>query len=310
MKGSRYSYKGEDNRDISAIKWIPEDGTKIIGAVQILHGMAEHIERYEDLALFLNKNGFVVIGNDHRGHGKSLEFDGDTGIFSEKDGWEKNLLDIRKVTLQIKEQHKDIPIFLLAHSMGSFFGRNYIARWGGDLNGVIISGTGNQSMFMINMLRFLVRIELLFKGKRHRSRFFDKMSFGSFNKPFEPAPTPFEWLSRDREQVDKYNTDPLSGFICTTSHFRDLAQGLSRACSKKIYRLVPGELPIFLFSGEFDPVGGKKCSLVKEVYNKYKNAGIKDVSFDINIGGRHESTNEINRQEVYDKYLEWFKGHI
>ena len=311
MKGSRYTFKSEDYSDISAMKWIPEDDVEIIGAVQICHGMAEHIERYEEFASYLNKNGFVVIGNDHRGHGKSLKNDGDTGIFEEENGWEMALNDIRKVTLQLKEQHRELPVFLFSHSMGTFFARNYIARWGHDLSGVILSGTGNQKIFMIAILKFLTKIEILFKGLRHRSTFFDNLSFGSFNKPFEPqAPTAFEWLSRDREQVDKYVKDPLCGFISTSALFRDLAEGLKRVCSKQIYKLVPKELPVFLFSGDHDPVGGKNASLVKEVYVNYRDAGIQDVTMELNIDGRHESLNEINREIVYDTFLSWLKVHI
>ncbi|MDA3809693.1 MAG: alpha/beta fold hydrolase [Spirochaetaceae bacterium] len=310
MNGSRYTFKSEDYRDISAVKWIPDEGIEVIGAVQICHGLAEHIARYEDFALFLNNNGFVVIGNDHRGHGKSLETVGDTGIFAEKDGWDKALNDIRKVTMQLKDQHRDLPLFMISHSMGSFFARNYIAKWGSDLAGVILSGTGNQKLFMVKLLKFLAKVEILIRGKRHRSSFFDKLSFGSFNKPFEPgAPTPFEWLSRDRDQVDKYVADPLCGFICTSSHFYDFAEGLIRVCSDHIYKLVPKYLPVFLYSGDHDPVG-ENSLLVKEVYNNYKKAGLVDVSMELNIGGRHESLNEINKEEVYRIFLQWLKNHI
>ncbi|MBI9099668.1 MAG: alpha/beta fold hydrolase [Spirochaetaceae bacterium] len=311
MRGSRYTFKSEDYRDISAVKWIPDDDTEVIGAVQIIHGMAEHMERYDDFALFLNRKGFVVIGNDHRGHGKSLEAESDTGFFSEENGWEKALHDIRKVTLQLKEQHRELPIFIISHSMGSFFARDYISRWGDDINGVILSGTGNQKTFMVTVLQFLVKIEILFRGLRHRSTFFDNLSFGSFNKPFEPgAPTPFEWLSRDRVQVDKYVDDPLCGFICTTAHFRDLAQGLKRVCDPSLYSQVPKNLPILLFSGDEDPVGGAKGQLVREVYENYRRVGISDVTMELNLGGRHESLNEINRDIVYDVFLQWLKVHV
>lgn len=311
MRGSRYIFKSEDYRDISAVKWIPEDDTEIIGAVQILHGMAEHIERYEDFARFLNGKGFVVIGNDHRGHGKSLESEGDTGIFAETNGWELALNDARKVTKQLREQHRDLPIFIVSHSMGSFIARDFISRWGDEINGVILSGTGNQKMYMVRILKLLTQWEIYFRGLRHRSLFFDNLSFGSFNKPYEPrARTSFDWLSRDNEQVDKYVSDPLCGFICTSAHFRDLAQGLYRVCSPSIYRSIPKNLPIFLYSGEDDPVGGKKGELVREVYENYKKAGIEDITMEFNPGGRHESLNETNREEVYNLFFNWLKGHI
>jgi len=311
MRGSRYIFKSEDYRDISAVKWIPDDDTEIIGAVQIFHGMAEHIGRYEDFAQFLNKKGFVVIGHDHRGHGRSLESEGDTGIFSEKNGWEIALNDAKKVTKQLKEQHRDLPVFIFSHSMGSFFARDYISRWGSDISGVILSGTGNQKLFMVKILQFLVKWEIMLKGLRHRSTFFDNLSFGSFNKPYGPDPrTSFEWLSRDDAQVDKYVADPLCGFICTSAHFRDLANGLGKVCSPAIYSEVPGELPIFLYSGENDPVGGIKGNLVKEVYENYIKAGIKDVSIGFNPGGRHESLNETNREDIYNIFLNWLKDHI
>lgn len=311
MKGSRYTFKSEDLRDISAVKWIPEDEDNIVGAVQIFHGMAEHIERYDDFASFLNENGFVVIGNDHRGHGKSLVKEGDTGIFSEDPGWDKVVNDTRKVTMQLKDQHRDLPLFIFAHSMGSFIARDYISRWGDDFSGVILSGTGNQPLFLMDIMTFLARTEMLFRGKRHRSNLLDGLSFGAFNKPFEPgAPTAFEWLSRDRDQVDKYVADPLCGFICTAAHFRDMATGLKIVCSPSIYSKVPVDLPIFLYSGENDPVGGKKGSLVTKVFEHYKSAGVKDVTMALNKDGRHESVNETNKDEVYRIFLDWLKKHL
>ena len=311
MRGSRYIFKSEDYRDISAIKWIPEDDQEIVGAVQIIHGMAGHMERFEEFAQFLNKNGFVVIGNDHRGHGKSLESEGDTGFFAEKDGWEMVLKDVRKVTKQLKEQHRDLPIFLFAHSMGTFFARDYITRWGEDISGVILSATSHKSMALIKLLGVLVRIELFLRGLRHRSTFFNNLSFGSFNKPFEPgAPTSFEWISRDREIVDAYVKDPLCGFVCTSSFFRDLSYGLKKIYSPSSYSQTPKNLPIFLYSGEEDPLGGKKGQLVKDVLKKYKNAGIEDITMELNPGGRHESINEINRQEIFVKMLDWIKAHL
>lgn len=311
MRGSRYIFKSEDLRDISAVKWIPDEGIEILGAVQIFHGMAEHMGRYEDFAQFLNKNGFVVIGNDHRGHGKSLVSEGETGIFAEQNGWELALNDTRKVTKQLKEQHRDLPIFIISHSMGSFLARDYISRWGADIAGVILCGTGNQDPFMVRVLQILIRLELLFRGFHHRSTFFDKLSFGSFSKPYGPHPrTSFEWLSRDKDQVDKYVSDPLCGFICTTAHFRDLAVGLKKICSPSIYAKVPVNLPIYLYSGDDDPVGGTKGRLVKKVFENYKKAGIQNVIMELNPGGRHESLNEINKDDVYNTFLHWLKEHL
>lgn len=304
-------FKSSDGRDISALKWLPEDEDSIIGAVQIVHGMAEHIERYDHFARFLNEKGFVVVGNDHRGHGKSLAFEGDTGIFAEKDGWDLVVNDVRKVTLQLKDQHRGLPLFLLSHSMGSFIARDYISRWGSDFNGVILSGTGNQPPSMIGILGFLVKIELFFRGLRHRSSFFNDLSFGSYNKPYGPeAPTPFEWLSRDRQQVDLYVNDPLCGYICTTAHYRDLAEGLKRVCSPEIYGKIPKDLPVFLYSGDEDPVGGIKGSLVRQVCENYRKAGLEDLSIQFNPGGRHESLNETNREEVYGIFLDWMMKHL
>lgn len=311
MRGSRYIFKSEDFRDISAVKWIPENESEIIGAVQLLHGMAEHIERYEEFAQYLNVRGFVVIGHDHRGHGRSLREEGDTGIFAETNGWELALNDVRTVTKQLKEQHRDLPIFIFSHSMGSFFARDYISRWGKEIAGVILSGTGNQNMFSVQLLQSLSRVEILFRGVHHRSQFLDNLSFGSYNKSFGPhARTSFEWLSRDNDQVDKYVGDPLCGFICTSAHYRDLAQGLRQVCTITNYNRVPKDLPIFLFSGDEDPVGGRKGKIVKEVYGNYQKSGIVDVSMQLNPGGRHESLNETNREEVYNIFFQWLKNHI
>lgn len=301
MSFSENTLKAYDNHSIAMLLWLPE--VDPVGVVQIIHGMAEHVERYDAFARFLNSHGYIVAGHDHRGHGKSAT--GTYGMFTEEDGWQSVVNDCNTVSKFLRKTYQELPLFAVAHSMGSFLLRDLIACEKTDFSGVILSGSTDGEKFTASFLKTLATTEIKKKGPDHPSKALDRLAFGTYNIPYSQ---PFSWLSRDKEQVKRYVNDPLCGFLCTSSFFRDLATGLLNISSEKSFEEVPKDLPILIYSGDRDPVGGINAMLVKKVWRKYQKAGIKDLTLHINPGGRHESLNETNRDEVFATFLDWIRA--
>ena len=309
MKTETFFFDGSDKAKIFSYKWSPDDGIKIAGAVQIAHGMAEHAARYERFAAFLTSNGFVVYANDHRGHNKTAGSLENTGFFADKNGWALVVEDMHILTGKIKEQNPGLPIFLFGHSMGSFLSRNYIYTYPDEFTGVILSGTGGNPGLLGKVGKMIAGIEKSIKGPRHRSTLLNGLSFGSFNKPFKPNRTDFDWLSRDEAEVDKYVADEYCGFICTTSFFIDMLGGILDIHKPANVYNTSRYLPMYIFSGEKDPVGNFTKG-VRAVYEMYKRRGMNDLSYKIYKDGRHEMLNELNRDEVYTDVLQWLGKYI
>ena len=304
MKKTDY-YTSNDGTKIAFYCWLPEDDP--IAIVQISHGMAEHAERYEDFAEFLNKNRIAVYANDHRGHGKTAGSVDQLGYFSDKNGWIKVVTDMRILTRVIRQDYPRLPIILLGHSMGSFLARTYITLYD-DINGVILSGTADQPKAVILAGRLMAYFQLLKQKATTPSPFFDNLSFGAFNKPYEQE-GPMSWLSTDKRVVKKYVDDPYCGFICTLGMFKDLFYGLNYISRKEHNQWIRFTLPIYLVSGSEDPVGenGKGPENVAKIYRKHQ---LEEVSVNIFKGMRHEILNETNKRKVYDDLLEWIQYHI
>ncbi len=307
--GEAFTFLAIDETEIHGYRWIPR--TKSIKAILIInHGMAEHVARYDRFASYLQEKGIAVFGEDHRGHGRTAGDTDNLGYFADDFGWRMVVQDIRDLHLLIKEEYPGIPVIMMGHSMGSFLTRDYLKEFGDDLSGVILSGTGYTPGFITALGSFIASLEIRLKGKRHRSRLLDAMSFGSFNKPFsDDGDTGFEWLSRDREQVKLYHEDPYCGFICTSSHFRDLFSGLRVINRINAFMKTPKDLPLLLISGEQDPVGDRGRG-VKKVYWAYKKSGVEDVTMNLIPEGRHESLNEINKDEIYTYLTDWMEKKV
>lgn len=280
--------------------WRPEGRPRAI--VQILHGMAEHIARYERLAKALNGAGYLVVGHNHRGHGPEAE---KQGYFADRNGWDVVLQDAHQVSLSIKKEYPYLPLFLLGHSMGSFAAREYALRWGGELEGLILSGTGFYPKALCTAGRLLAKISPCEKP----AKLVDQIAFSGNNKPFRPARTPFDWLSRDEEEVDRYIDDPCCGFVFTGRAFADFFGGLIALTDEKRLRGMPKDLPVYFLSGDRDPVGqmGKG---VKQVADQFGAAGIKDVTVKLYPDARHELFNELNRDQVTDDLMGWLEGQM
>ena len=294
------------------------DGTKIftlvyqpitppVGIVQIAHGMAEFAERYEAFALWLNNKGFVVVANDHRGHGKTAGSNEKLGFFDETLGIEKVLGDMLKVLKFTKQQHPNLPYFLLGHSMGSFFSRRFASIYTSELAGLILSGTADNPGLLGIVGKLLAKTEALLKGKKAKSPLLDTMSFGAFKKGIKDRRTDFDWLSHDPKIVDDYIESPYCGFVCSTWFYVDLLNLMLSLNRIERPGFLPTDFPVMFFAGGQDPVG-KKGEGVKNVHQKYVNAGLSKLTLKIYPKGRHEMLNETNKEEVFSDVLNFLNS--
>ncbi len=294
--------------DVFARCWMPADGAKAV--FQIVHGMAEHGERYEDFAAYLCSKGFAVLVDDHIGHGKSVKSDDDLGYFGENGGWDAFVEDERTLTELIAKELPGLPIVFFGHSMGSFIAREYIRRYGKDerIKAAIFCGSSGKnpaSAIAIKLADGIAKI----KGSRHKSKFIDKIAFGTYNNRISEPRTSFDWLTTDSAIVDKYIEDKYCGYLFTAVGYRDLFTILDRVSGKDWYSEIYNKMPILLTAGEEDPVGmyGKG---IKQVYNDLKLAGKEDVTVKLYPGMRHEILNEIGREQVYEDIATWSLSKI
>lgn len=305
MKNEFYYPSKDGVTEIHAIEWIPEGNIK--GILQICHGMCEFIDRYDDFANYLNQNGYYVTGNDHLGHGKSVQDKDHYGYFHDPDGNKCVISDIHSLRERTQKKYPDVPYFLLGHSMGSFLARQYICLHGERLAGAIIMGTGSQPDNTLKLGMRLCRMISKFHGQMHRSKFIDNMAFGSYNKKFEPARTPNDWLTKDSQIVDTYLTNPLCTFMFTVNAYYHLFCTIQFDQQESNIQKIPKTLPILVTSGADDPVGdfGKG---VQQAYDAYKKAGIKDLQIKLYENDRHEILNETDRETVYADMLAWLES--
>jgi alpha-beta hydrolase superfamily lysophospholipase len=309
MKSFDFFFDGLKGTKIYTQRWSPDDSNSVKGAIQISHGMAEHSGRYKEFAEFMTNNGFVVYANDHRGHGKTAGNINNVGFIDENEGWQLVVDDILQLSNIIKEENPKLPIFLLGHSFGSIVARAFLAKYGNTYKGIILSGTTGSDGLLVSAGKFIASMQGFFKGKNKKSQLLNSMTFKDYNKKFQPAKTEFDWLSRDHERNLDYINDPYCGGVFTNRFFFDMLDMISFINKKSSMQNVPTNIPLLFISGEMDPVGefGKG---VKKVYNKYKNHGVKDIELKLYKDGRHESLNEINRQEVFNDILNWLNKHI
>lgn len=295
-----------DGTELQGYKWINRQNSKPKAVIQIAHGMAEHILRYNDFANFLTDNGFIVYGNNHRGHGPTADI---KGFFAENNGFEKVVDDMKLITKYIEHAHPNVPIFILGHSMGSFLTRRYIQKHQNSVAGVILSGTGGKQGLLGKIGLLIAKWSKSRHGATTPSPMMDKLAFGNFNKKFKPARTSFDFLSRDNKVVDKYIADYYCGFICTNGFFVDLISGIETINQSTEIQKIPVNLPIYLIAGDKDPVGNSGKG-VQQVFNQYQKAGMTDINITLYEDARHEILNETNKQEVYEDIVSWLNAHL
>lgn len=309
MKKEEFYFDSRDNdTKLHAVRWMP-DSENVAGIVQIVHGMAEYVERYEELAAYLTDRNFVVTGEDHLGHGKSVPEGGQQGYFCEQDPATVVVRDVHRLKKMTQELYPGVPYFILGHSMGSFITRNYICRYGTGIDGALILGTGMQSAGLLLASKTVAAIEGAFRGQRHVSRMMDKAAFGAYNRRIAEKRTDYDWLSRDAERVDAYIADPDCGFVFTVNGFKTLFELISRAKKPENLRKIPAELPIFMASGAEDPVGNYGKG-VEKAYRSLQGVGVRDLTLKLYPEDRHELMNEPDREQVMADITEWLTKHL
>ncbi len=282
---------------LKGIAYIPE---KPLGILQISHGMAEHIERYDAFMHFIAENGFIACGHDHLGHGKTAQNDDELGFFAEKDGYKLVCDDVYAFGRIMKQAFPKLPLILLGHSMGSFIARNTARTYPDACDALIIMGTGGPNPASSAGLALTSAIRAL-RGPKHVSKLAYAAAFSTYNKRTN-SKNPFAWLSRDENELKKHDADKYCMFSFTVSAMHDLIRLQALANSRDWFENIRKNLPILLISGAEDPVGAYGKG-VETVYEKLLDEGVTDVTRKIYPDMRHEILNEFNRENVYSDIL-------
>ncbi len=295
----RKMQKVRDGKELSVVCW--DNVPAPIAIVQILHGMSEHIERYDDFAKALNKAGYIVIGADHRGHGYTdndkLGKVGDTDIFDD------SVSDAIELTAYAKVRYR-LPVIVFGHSYGSFLLQRYLSYTSSQIHGAVLCGSACMEGFIVWLSCLLTAGKNKPQHRDKPGKMFADMTFGSYDKKYKNEGLN-AWLSRDTEQVRKYNADSMCGFTCSMGFYHYFFRGF-KAISKSDHKKLRKDLPMLIISGADDKVGGDG-KLVKKLDEKYRKLGLNP-TLKLYEGARHEILNEINKTEVYEDVINFVKS--
>lgn len=311
MNTTNFTFLSNDGKTaVHAVKWTPDNG-EFKAILQITHGMVEFIERYAAFAEFLTENGYMVVGHDHIGHGQSVASKEDWGFFAEENPSDVVVADVHKLRTLVQEENPDVPYFMMGHSMGSFMLRKYLALHNENLRGAIIMGTGFIPEKMTNLALKLTGFVTKFRGVKYRSKLIQSLAFGADYKGFDMTGEKPEdsWLTKDVEIVKQYYNEPRCTFMFTVNGYKGLFEAVNFSCNPENAAKIPKKLPLFIVSGEQDPVGGLGKG-VMDVYEMYKSAGIQDLTYKLYDNDRHEILNETDREVVYSDLLAWMNVRI
>ncbi|MDO8289541.1 MAG: alpha/beta fold hydrolase [Parvibaculum sp.] len=282
-----FRFKGADGHSVAAWRW--SKPVPVRAVLQIAHGMGEHSLRYKSKLEALMDAGIVIYANDHRGHGATAPTPAHYGDFGAS-GFPALVSDMALLTAIAREENPDVPVILLGHSMGSFAAQLYVIDHSHEIDGLVISG----SSAMDEIVKVLPADP-------------DAPALDAFNGAFEPARTPFDWLSRDEAEVDAYVADPMCGFSVTPDSMGSMVVALLPTAEDGALKKIRADLPVYFFSGDKDPVGGPDLAFLNVLVDRYAARGLK-VSKDFYKGGRHEMINETNRNEVVANLRKFIEG--
>ncbi len=294
-----FKLKSFDGTEIFCYAW--DEVKKPIAVVQIAHGMGEHCARYDHFASFLNSNGYIVVADDHRAHGKTCGYD-NRGI-ADGDCFNDTISDMINLTKYAKDKYK-LPVLLLGHSYGSFLSQGYIQKNAANIAGVVLSGSAYMNIPLTKVGKIIAIVQAYLFGNDKPAKLIAKMSFEAYDKPFAAEKQKFAWLSRDADVSKKYIADPFCGahFAMSLGFQVSFFKGLGKLYTPKGLAAIPKELPILIVSGDKDPVGGDG-KLVTRLYEEYKALGLSKAEFKLYADARHEILNETNKDEVYGDVL-------
>ena len=299
-----FYYESQGGGRIHGCRWTPEGEPKAI--VQILHGIAEYAERYDDLAAFLTKQGYLVVAEDHMGHGQSICEESPQGYFN--GGWFAAVDDSYQLLSDTRREFPEVPYILFGHSMGSFLARTILARYPeSGISGAILCGTGWQPEMVVKAGKVMSELVCRRIGEQNPSARLHSMIFGGYNKKVEHKRTKSDWLSRDKQVVDAYEADPLCGFIPSAGLLRDMMTGILYIQNPSHMASMRKDLPVLFIAGGDDPVGNYGKG-VRQAAQAFRGCGMERVDLQIYPLCRHEIHNEINRQEVYNDVAKWIKS--
>lgn len=306
MQSTTFTFKTHDEEEISAYKWSPDEAPKAV--LVVIHGLADHAGRYQELAEHATKKGYVVYAPDLRGHGKTAGAASRLGII-DNDGWNSILNDLQILSTQIQSDFPNLPFFLFGHSLGSEIAQDYIIRWGSKLKAVVLSAPQSQQpLYILLFGEMLGKGEIKKLGPLAPSPTFKKLSWEKFNKPFTPVETDYDWISTDSKEVKKYIDDPYCGWVPSTMFATEIIRGFKRISKKSNRESIPNTLPIFVLCGTQDSSNnfGKN---VKNLVKKYKGLG-KQIECKYYLEKRHDLLHETNREEVTEDIIQWFESHL
>ena len=292
---------------IHAIEWGCAEHP--VGVLQIAHGISEYALRYEPFARFLNARGFIVVANDHIGHGLSAAPNAAPFYFGAHDGWRHAVDDMHTLHEMTGKQHPSLPYFLLGHSMGSFLARTYLIRRPVALAGAILMGTGQQPPLLVAGGKVFAKLESRRIGADSFSPAVRKLAASAYNRPFAPNRTPLDWLSANEDNVDAYLADPLCSDSASIGLFYDMLCGIGFVSKRSNVKRMCRDTPILFLSGADDPVGNMGRG-VKKAHESFRKAGVRDLSLKLYGGLRHEILNEKCRETVYADLWTWLEQHL
>lgn len=287
-------------------RWTPEG--KVKGILQIVHGIAEFVERYDDFANYLNTLGYLVVAEDHMGHGQSIGEDGIRGYFH--GGWFAAVEDTYRLMQDTMAEHPGVPYVMFGHSMGSFMARTILAKYpDSGITAAIICGTGWQPKAALPALIKVVEVISKKTGEQNPNEQLQGMVFGSYNKKIANPRTPCDWLTRDEAIVDAYIEHPLCGFTASCGLLRDMMKGIYYVEQNGNLKNMKKHLPVLFIAGEEDPVGpyGKG---VEQAAKAFRKNGMINVAVKLYPECRHEILNELNKEEVYQDVAKWLAPYV
>ena len=300
------TFSTKDDFTLATYLWECE---KPKGIIHLVHGMSEHAGRYDEFALKMNQFGYLVFASDLRGHGKTAGTLDKVGILAMQNGWKKVVSDVWELTKYLDVKYPNLPLVLLGHSMGSFIVRDLSFSKPPEVNAYIYSGTAGHPGLLGKVGLKLANLNVKLMGKKNRSAMMTQLVFGDNNKKIKEKRTEKDWLCKDEVIVDAYINDPFCMQVFTSQFFSDLLTGILHVNETINIRKMESDKPILLFAGDMDPVGDYGVGPT-EVFQKFKKAGVKDVTLKMYEDGRHEMLNETNRAEVYGMIIEWLDNKI